>query len=671
MKGYKLVLRNVRRHLQDYSIYFFTLVLAVSLFYAFGAINDQPALQDLGMTKQLLADQLEIFITLLSVVIAIVLAFLILYANAFLLKRRKKEIGMYILLGMTRGRIARIFSGETVLVSGLALMFGLGLGIALSQGLSLVALRLFAVELDRFRLVFSSDALLRTIFCFVLIDCIVMTLNSRSIAKLSIIHLLSAQRINYEINCKRSRFQYLVLLLSCCSIAGALILVNHYGILPSREHHGLEMAAVLLACGLIGFFYSLSSLVLAVVQKRDALYLKRLNSVLSRQISSKLRSDFLTLAVVCGLLIIAASGLTVGASSALTMNAASKAALPFNLNVISDVDLIGETDIATYLEGRGVDINAIASEKAQISIYESTLTYGDLFSEQNVDLWPIDSEIPDLAVTIISLSDFNRSLSMQGKAPLHLKEGTCMMNCNYEGTRTYIEAYLRTHEHVTVNGSTLQFAADEPLAETYWMTSVGNNDRGTLIVPDDVVNGLHKDANILLVNYLPETDNDAVLQQMIPIGLEWETEGYRYTERDMLNDMYYGTGALLVFVCCYIGLVFLLVCAVLLSLKQLTEMADSVSRYTLLRKLGAPETWLSRMLLRQCAVFFLAPLILASALSAFVVNELMVVVEEFMNMHIASHIGLTAGLFLLVYGGYYLATYFCCRRLLLEEKREG
>ena len=186
-------------------------------------------------------------------------------------------------------------------------------------------------------------------------------------------------------------------------------------------------------------------------------------------------------------------------------------------------------------------------------------------------------------------------------------------------------------------------------------------------MPDDVANSLHKDANVLLVNERPDTDKEAVLAQMIPIGLEWETEGYRYTERNMLNDMYYGTGALLVFICCYIGLVFLLVCAVLLSLKQLTAVADSTARYQLLRKLGAPTRWLSQVLLRQTAVFFLAPLVLAAVLSGFVVAELTAVVEEFMNMHITTNMALTVALFLLIYGGYFLATVHLSHRCLRDE----
>ena len=123
----------------------------------------------------------------------------------------------------------------------------------------------------------------------------------------------------------------------------------------------------------------------------------------------------------------------------------------------------------------------------------------------------------------------------------------------------------------------VQRAEDNVLQETYVMTSVGNNDRGTLIVPDSVTASLEKDVNVLLVQYKPDADSNEVLQKMIPIGLD-STHGYRYAEKNMMYETFYGLDALVSFLCCYIGLVFLLICAALLALKQLTETTDNVYR---------------------------------------------------------------------------------------------
>ena len=202
------------------------------------------------------------------------------------------------------------------------------------------------------------------------------------------------------------------------------------------------------------------------------------------------------------------------------------------------------------------------------------------------------------------------------------------------------------------------------------MTSVGNNDRGTFIVPDEVARNCQKEGNVLLVIYKETINSDEVLQKMIPIGLEWETEGYRYTEKNMLNGMYYGMGALMVFLCCYIGLIFLLICAAVLSLKQLTETADNIYRYGLLQKLGTDGNLLYNALFKQVAIFFIVPLVIAGIFSVFGIRKVTGIIEDFMNMHIAANLGITIVLFLIIYGGYFVATYLSCKQMLQEKHFE-
>lgn len=99
------------------------------------------------------------------------------------------------------------------------------------------------------------------------------------------------------------------------------------------------------------------------------------------------------------------------------MNETSKASLPYDLNVVADIDVAGETDIAAYLKSRDVDMGIYADSIAQISLYEAEITYGDLFEGQDLNLWHIDSDIPEVGVSVVSISDFNRALAAQGKAP--------------------------------------------------------------------------------------------------------------------------------------------------------------------------------------------------------------------------------------------------------------
>lgn len=667
MTSCKLVFKNVHKNLRDYLIYFLTLMISVSLFYAFNSISDQPAFSEMGMTRTLLYDQLGILLSALSVLIAIVLAFLIIYANQFLLKRRKKELGIYMMLGMKKGRISRIFAGETFCVGVIALVVGLILGFILSQGISMIALKLFAIELDKYQLVFSMGAFQQTITCFALIFILVMLFNVWSVSSVQLIDLLTASRKNERLKSQNRVLPALMFLLSilCIGIAGVLFYKN--GILPSRENMSFQIAGLALVFGTILLFYSFAAVFIQLMRSNKGFYLKGLNTFLVRQIGSKIRTNYFVMTVVCGLLTITICAVSIGASTALAMNKLSQAATPYDLTVFSDVSIDGDSDITDYLATCDVQMSDYAKNIEQISVYDADMTYADLFAGQDLNLWPIDEAVPQSRVSVISISDFNRALAMQGKGPVTLNEGEYLLNCNYEGTYQYVMEALRTHSELSVGGIALQRASDEVLQETYVMTSVGNNDRGTLIVPDSVVTSLPKDVNALLVQYKEETNPDEVLQKMIPIGLD-ETHGYRYSEKNMLYDMFYGINALVTFICCYVGLIFLLICAALLALKQLTETTDNIFRYGLLQKLGAKRQQINHTLFVQTGVFFTVPLVVAGLYSILLIGKGMEIVEEFMNIHIATNVGLTVILFLIVYGSYFIATYLSCKRMVTEQK---
>lgn len=614
----KLILKNVRRNLSDYLIYFLTLMLSVSLFYAFNSIPGQPAFQEMSVTKALLYQQLDDLLAFLSAAIAVVLAFLVIYANGFLLRRRKKELGLYLLLGMKKSRISRIFVGETFCVGLLSLAGGILLGLFLSQGLSLVSLRLFAVELESFRFVFSLDALRITLLCFA---------------------------------------ASLVLLAYAC------VLLFQNGILPSRENNHFQLAGTCLILGILLFYRSASIVLVTFLKAWRNFYFAGLNTFLLRQVSSHIHTNYLVMAVVCGLLTISILTVSTGVSTGLAMNELSQASSPYDLNVLSDVDKDGDGSIEAYLKSQNMDLSSYARSMEQISIYEADLTYGELFEGQKLHLWSIDEALPSIYVNVISISDFNRALSMQEKEPISLQEDEFLINCNYEGTMDYARQALIDHPTLTIAGNRLTRRQDTLLTETYYMTSIGNNDRATIIAPDWVASLLNKDVNVLLVQYKAGTDSDEIVQQMVPIGLD-ESHGYRYTEKTMMYDMYFGSNALLVLLCCYLGLVFLTICAAILALKQLTETADSLSRYGLLKKLGADESSINQTVLAQTFLFFAAPLALAAILSGVLLTKAVELVEGFLNIHISGKVGLTIAVFLLVYGGYFLASYLSCRKII-------
>ena len=187
---------------------------------------------------------------------------------------------------------------------------------------------------------------------------------------------------------------------------------------------------------------------------------------------------------------------------------------------------------------QGIDMGLYAEEMIQINARDSGLTYGELFRGQDLSLWNIDRGLSDVTLYAISLSDFNRAMTLQGKAPYSLGEDEFLLNCNYEGNLGYVRTALEQTHKLVIAGTELKSASDAPLEETWFMTSVGNNDRGTLIVPDRIAENLSRDMNVLLVRFKPDADSRELIQKLIPIGLD-DAHSYRYMEKKMMYDTYF------------------------------------------------------------------------------------------------------------------------------------
>ena len=180
---YNLALKNVLRSLKDYTIYFLTLSFGVCIFYVFNSMDSQQVMLDFTSQQSSMVSFMLRTVEIVSIIVAVVLAGLILYANNFLLRRRKKEFGLYLMMGVQRGRIALMLLVETLIIGVLSLIAGLALGLLLSQMLSVVASKLYHVEVVNYHFVISVSSLLKTMQNFAVIFLVVGLLNMVSISK--------------------------------------------------------------------------------------------------------------------------------------------------------------------------------------------------------------------------------------------------------------------------------------------------------------------------------------------------------------------------------------------------------------------------------------------------------------------------------------------------------
>ena len=159
----KIAFSNVKKSIRDYTIYFLTLTFGICLFYMFNSVQAQQAVLKLNESQKSMMHLMSVIINWISVFVAVILGFLIIYANQFLMKRRHKEMGIYLLLGMEKRQVSKILLIETLLIGFFALIAGLIAGVFLSQGLAMLTAKMFAVQMKEFKFVFSQTAFIQTI----------------------------------------------------------------------------------------------------------------------------------------------------------------------------------------------------------------------------------------------------------------------------------------------------------------------------------------------------------------------------------------------------------------------------------------------------------------------------------------------------------------------------
>ncbi|MBU3091219.1 FtsX-like permease family protein [Clostridium sp. CF011] len=662
---FKLVFKNVRRSIKDYVVYFLTLALAVSLFYAFNSIASQPGLSKLSSAMKMMTDTMNQYIGILSKFIAVILAFVVVYANQFIMKRRKKEMGMYMTLGMDKWSISSIFVGEIVLVGIFSLIVGLGIGLLLSQGLSLIALNLFATDVSSFQLVLSVNAIKETIINFAIIFGVVMIVNTRSIFKLKLIDLLTADRKNQELRVHNKWISFLLFATSVfCMILGIYILFS-----TGLSKTTLPKVMVLIGVGILLFYYTASSVMILFVQKNKRMYFHGLNTFLFRQIGSKLQTNYLVITVISGLLLCSLVVLSSGFSISGQINNLMKKSIPYDVTVLLPIS----KDKVTPLEKSqkdGVILQENLKDYCESILYVTDYTYGDIFEGQVVKLSITDKDMPESKINFMSETEFNKQMTLQNEKRISLSKNQYLINATYKNTIPYVDHFLKNHGKIKVAGQELTPQRAEPLNKTIIaFAPIGANDPGTIIVPDEIVSKLIPETYFLNGLYKADANKELLNAQMIKAWSDSIVGGsITYTTKDVLQDFYFGTFGVVAFICSYFGLVLIIICLAVLALQQLTETQDNKERYHTLANMGADGKMIRSTLFLQIGFYFIVPLIMSMVLSMFITRSVLNEVESFFQMSIGLNMGVSFAIIIVLYIMYFIATYESAKQIIVEQK---
>lgn len=672
---FKLAIHNVRRSLRDYAIYFLTLTFGVCLFYVFNSIDSQQAMTSLNSNQEEIIQLLTSAIGYVSIFISFILGFLVVYSNRFLMKRRKKELGIYMLLGMDKGKISRILIVETLLICIFSLGIGLAVGIFASQGLSAITAGIFEMDLSAFQFTFSLSAFYKTLLYFGIIFLIVMIFNTISISKYKLITLLQASRKNETFKVRNIWISITAFVISIACFAAAYYLVLTKG----WESGGILLTCIILGCvGTLLFFFSLSGILLRVIKANKKLYYKGLNMFIFRQISSKINTAFISIGLICLMLFVTMVTFSAGISVAHASSQAVKSAAPYDLSITGYTQQDGTQ--AQSAERKNItesfdlqkQLDLYAKDYVEIAFYDTLLRMSDI-----PNLLPdVPSTAQNSYMRVISLSDYNHVLVSQGKEPISLGDYEFAINCNSYLVQPYY--HMENNQSITLNNHEYQLGIHKILNETLY-TEYSLIDTGTIIVPDTALTGFTPNSHVLNILYR-QSDSDYAQEatEAFQNGISKKVqeqeydqyhEYYQYTDKEGVYQSNVGTSVIVSFIAIYIGLVFLITCVAILALQQLAEASDNTVRYNLLRKLGADPKMIHHALFTQIAIYFAMPLLLAIIHTVVGIQFSSTIVQLFgSGTSILTMSLVTAGIMLVVYGGYFLATYWGCKGMIRPKK---
>lgn len=649
----KIAFKNVKKSFKDYTIYFFTLMLAVCIFYTFNSIESQKAMSELTSSGESYVEILSKVISYVSVFIAFILGSLILYANNFLVKKRNKELGIYMTLGMSKNKISKILILETIIVGILSLISGLILGLIFSQGLSILVVKLFGLKMSTYSFVISGKAMIKTVLYFGIMFLLVMIFNSFVISKYKIIDLLTVGRKTEEVKFK-SNIVYLITFILCViSLVTAYKLILEVGLLGIKDKKFL-ISILLGVVGTFLFFFSLSGFILYIVKKNKKIYFKGLNIFIVKQINSKVNTNFISMSVICLMLFMTIGMLSTGFSFKNAIESGLKDSTTYDASAnLYIVEGEKANDIQKSLEYIGVKFNK-----------EDKVVYYDLYTDNKTisEALNLNANMRSL-MNYMKLSDYNKIRALDNQNAIELNKDEVLITSNYANTLEAIQNYVKNNDSIKIENKSYKIK-DKKVIEENLKTDFMKDNMITVIVNDDVCYNMTLVSSNVNVNFVGEgkekreSDFTNKIYSYKTTDTDYDKIGFVLgASRTEIYESNKGMTTIVLFIGIYIGIVFLISSMAVLALQQLSEASDSIDRYKSLKRLGASEKDINKTIFIQTLVYFSLPVVLAfihSVIGIKVANDF---VSVYNKPDIMGSSLITAGIFMIVYIIYFYITY--------------
>lgn len=666
----KLIFRNVKRNLQTYTIYFLTLSIIYCLLYGFNSLMTHPVMTDTSGIRQTMATIMTQYMGLISFVVVISAAFLMIYATNFVLKRRRRELGLYASLGMRNSKISLIIFCETVLVNFISLIIGFLSGIIFSCLLVKMATKIFATNYSGSILQISKKAIFILLISYIISSMLIGAMNFLKFKGKRVIALIQEEDSPNEAM-NNSKINIVLFILSAIILVWVLIYTSinqdANNLLKVLKTWGYVIIP-LLVLNIFFFYYSASQIVLAAIAKFQGFYFHKYNSFKFRQLAKQTDTNSMTLAVLSFCLMLALSVVIVGGSGYSAIKDKINEATPFDVTIFHNLGANSKypnNNIESMLKSNGFDANQI-KETYQFTVYESQITYKDILDTSK--LWSLDKKLPGVSIPIVGLSDYNHLMKLQGKHEITLSSNEFAINANYDGTLKQIQAFAKKDANIRLAGQSLKFNHTEIMHNNYFLSSVGNNDRGTFIVPDKIAKQLTEDTSYFIAKYKSDTKPATVTEFLENWVTKYTRNGglvyeYEFETSDRMIGMYLGLMGVIIFIMGFIGIIFSVIALSILSIQSSTQALDAVKDYEILYLLGSSRKSLKSLLRQQVFFYFLVPCLVALPFSYAVGKIILIYMSDFMHLDIGINYNYTLTVFV-TFVLYLLLTDFVCQKII-------
>lgn len=680
----KLSFRNAKRQAKDYCIYFITVIISVALMFSFNSIATSNDISELSSYMASFSKA----ISGISILIVLVMAWLINYCMRFMLEKRSKEFGTYQILGIEKKSISNIFTLENIMIGGIAFIIGIALGTFIYQILTSIIMNLFnqpyQIEISfNIKAVGMTGIYFFGIFALVLLNC------RRKIKKTKVYDLLYANKKNENNIIKNAKGNIILFIVSIVLLVGAILINNNeFSNSSNMEGRNIFIAIIMLILGIYLFYISISSFIVKRYLNNKSRKYKKDNMFLYRNLTSKINTMSLSLGTIALMFTI----ILIGGNVALLMNNMINNEIemgyPYEI-MISTAD----GDFSKYKEY--IEKNTKVKDMYEYRLYNIKGIGLSTAFEKTPFKGAIDKEID----SVLSLTTYNKLREILGYEKVDLQDDEIIINC-LKTAKGGLEKYTKENDKTKIVGKDVKIKEirSENIAQVGF-----NGSYYAIIVPDSLIPLIEKedqrlrdknDNNSTIVteqedgtdkiyyldfayNFVATTENmtdekfykelsNYIIKQEREIAGEVNGEEQNYNieislanvqtkgERMSQTKSFYTIMSFLAF---YVALIFVMATATLLAIQQLSDSEKYKYRYELLRKLGVDELQINRTIFKQLLFYFAIPMVLPVMISIPVILGVGQIFTVAVTMQeILKNIGIILGMFILVYGIYFIAT---------------